>query len=134
MNGAELLTQTISVDWAFSSGSSANGTMKRKNTRFAYILFFFFFFLSNYWEMTYIVYREKKRLAKNFIWRREFPLAMVKMHLGDFKKRREKKWRNLFHIPLVMSSYWRMEILNGERKCCVFSSWFPNFFLNLTYF
>ncbi|KAL4612310.1 hypothetical protein ACB092_08G189300, partial [Castanea dentata] len=33
MNGAELLTQTISVDWAFSSGSSANGTMKRKNTR-----------------------------------------------------------------------------------------------------
>jgi hypothetical protein len=36
MNGAELLTQTITVDWAFSSGSSANGTMKRKNTRFAY--------------------------------------------------------------------------------------------------
>ncbi|KAK7834953.1 RNA-binding protein Y14 [Quercus suber] len=33
MNGAELLTQTISVDWAFSSGSSANGTMKRKNAR-----------------------------------------------------------------------------------------------------
>ncbi|KAF5471175.1 hypothetical protein F2P56_011633 [Juglans regia] len=33
MNGAEFLTQTISVDWAFSSGSSANGAMKRKNTR-----------------------------------------------------------------------------------------------------
>ncbi|KAG7950857.1 hypothetical protein I3843_13G137100 [Carya illinoinensis] len=33
MNGAEFLTQTLSVDWAFSSGSSANGAMKRKNTR-----------------------------------------------------------------------------------------------------
>ncbi|XP_059430196.1 RNA-binding protein Y14 [Corylus avellana] len=33
MNGAEFLTQTLTVDWAFSSGSSANGAMKRKNTR-----------------------------------------------------------------------------------------------------
>lgn len=33
MNGAEFLTQTINVDWAFSSGSSTNGAMKRKNNR-----------------------------------------------------------------------------------------------------
>jgi RNA-binding protein 8A len=38
MNGAEFLTQTLTVDWAFSSGSSANGAMKRKNTRLAYAL------------------------------------------------------------------------------------------------
>lgn len=39
MNGAEFLTQTLTVDWAFSSGSSANGAMKRKNTRLAYVPF-----------------------------------------------------------------------------------------------
>ncbi|PON59095.1 RNA-binding motif protein [Parasponia andersonii] len=33
MNGAELLTQTVSVDWAFSNGSFLDGANKRKNTR-----------------------------------------------------------------------------------------------------
>lgn len=33
MNGAELLTQNVSVDWAFSSGPNA-GSYRRKNLRF----------------------------------------------------------------------------------------------------
>ncbi|KAF3452505.1 hypothetical protein FNV43_RR02938 [Rhamnella rubrinervis] len=33
MNGAELLTQTIIVDWAFSNGSFLDGSMKKKNPR-----------------------------------------------------------------------------------------------------
>lgn len=49
MNGAELLTKTIYVDWAFSNGPSV-GPYKRKNMRFApvrtlVILLFFFSFL-----------------------------------------------------------------------------------------
>lgn len=34
MNGAELLTQNVSVDWAFSSGPIAGGSYRRKNPRF----------------------------------------------------------------------------------------------------
>ncbi|KAJ7964062.1 RNA-binding protein 8A [Quillaja saponaria] len=33
MNGAEFLTQIINVNWAFSSGPSVNGSIKRKNPR-----------------------------------------------------------------------------------------------------
>ncbi|KAF4387288.1 RNA-binding protein Y14 [Cannabis sativa] len=33
MNGAELLTQTVSVDWAFSNGSFLDGPNKKKNIR-----------------------------------------------------------------------------------------------------
>ncbi|KAJ7959723.1 RNA-binding 8A [Quillaja saponaria] len=33
MNGSELLTQIINVDWAFSSGPSVIGSIKRKNPR-----------------------------------------------------------------------------------------------------
>ena len=64
---------------------------------------------------------------------REFPLAMVKMHLGDFKKRREEMEKfisySFGYIKLVEVGdiKWRKEML-------VFSSWFPNFFPNLTYF
>ncbi|MBA0856909.1 hypothetical protein Goshw_004714 [Gossypium schwendimanii] len=36
MDGAELLTQTINVDWAFSNGPSV-GAFKRKNMRFVSI-------------------------------------------------------------------------------------------------
>jgi RNA-binding protein 8A len=34
MNGAELLTQNVSVDWAFSSGPSGGESYRRKNSRF----------------------------------------------------------------------------------------------------
>ncbi|KAL5566669.1 hypothetical protein UlMin_029833 [Ulmus minor] len=33
MNGAELLTQYVTVDWAFSNGSYLDGANKKKNTR-----------------------------------------------------------------------------------------------------
>lgn len=36
MNGAEFLTQTVIVDWAFSNGSFVDGSMKKKNNRFAF--------------------------------------------------------------------------------------------------
>ncbi|KAH7543507.1 RNA-binding protein Y14 [Ziziphus jujuba] len=33
MNGAEFLTQTVTVDWAFSNGSFLDGSMKKRNIR-----------------------------------------------------------------------------------------------------
>jgi len=35
MNGAELLTQNVSVDWAFSNGPNA-GSYRRRNMRFVF--------------------------------------------------------------------------------------------------
>ena len=42
MNGAELLTQTVSVDWAFSNGSFLDGANKKKNARCAFITYKFY--------------------------------------------------------------------------------------------
>ncbi|MCI32959.1 RNA-binding protein 8A-like, partial [Trifolium medium] len=36
LNGSELLTQTIYVDWAFSSGP-INESVKRKNARYVFV-------------------------------------------------------------------------------------------------
>lgn len=38
LNGSELLTQTIYVDWAFSSGP-INESVRRKNARYVYTCF-----------------------------------------------------------------------------------------------
>lgn len=65
MNGAEFLTQTLTVDWAFSSGSSANGAMKRKNTRLAYALLFFFWKILRDDDLLLI---ERKVMEELLIW------------------------------------------------------------------
>ena len=79
-------------------------------------LHIYYFFIFSFWEIIErwpIVYRKKKRkkerLAKNFIWMREFPLAMVKMHLGDFKKE-EKRNGEIYFIFL-----WLYQVSGGWR-------------------
>ena len=67
-----------------------------------------FFFLRNYWVMIYIC--RKKSFAK-LQTMREFPLAMVNMHLGDFKKRRDKRNGEIYFIFLwlVTLRKWMLE-------------------------